>query len=215
MPVAVFSTSAYFHMAICNRYPGREHFAKVPVDDFPLRELAPICYITPTISQIHPAHLFVPGRMQAMTIAPYMVIQPGSFNMPPISCYPLEGFIWVNRDILRILYIHQHFSYACITNSESDWATFCMAAVHNQPAPEKYPVLWTPLLAVSAAKPGAIVELIHFGLDYRHYAVITKLIVADSKFALFRARLLGLPGHSKKLNLSPIYWLMIPQRSIV
>lgn len=191
MPVDIISTADYFRKGMQDRYPGRERYLHIVIEAFPLRDLAPIYCITPTTSPIHPAHLLVPGRTQAMSITPYIIIQPGALMSPPISCYPQRGSLWVNYDILRVLDIYPQFARACTTNDEKDWATFWLASVAKRPLPGKYPALWTPLLAVNLAKPSAIVELIHFSLDYRHYAVLTDVIAIDSKSILFMARLLG------------------------
>lgn len=184
-------------MGLADRYPGRETLIKLDVASLPPRNLPPIRHFASSPAYVHPGHLLIPGRTQALTIAPYTFIQPKSFSAAPITCYPQGGYIWVTKDILRAIHLYSSLIQAYCSGSANYWNVLWWKSIDKLPMSPRYPALWTPTLAAADARSGAVLELIHYSTKHRFYAVITELIVTDPFHALFYAQLLGTLTYSE------------------
>lgn len=190
------TASEYFRMSIVDRYPGRELYLCLALEKLPARDLPILRQAFWPVSCIHPGHLLVPGQAQAATIAPYHVIPFRAHDGLPINCNPQNGELWVTEALYRVIISYDQYNTACVTSAQADWRRLWTTVNRSRPILAKYPILWTPSVAAASAQPGAIVELIHFGMDYRFYAVITDLIAMDGHHVLFYARMLGTLNYS-------------------
>lgn len=204
MTTTYLTVSQYFHMNLVDRYPGRELFCRLVLDHLPERELPVILHYASTGARIHPGHLLIPGRDQFTSIPPYTFLPHNRLDATPVTCWPQTGEIWANPTFYRALKYYGLYQRACATNRLEDWDTLYLSANRYQGFPPQYPILWTPVLAARQAKPGSTIELIHFSLNLRFYAVLTELVALGTPHGLFRARLLGTRNYGTDLAIMSI-----------
>ena len=206
MPASVISLNEVMRRMNFVRYLGSEVYTKIPVHDFPIRDLPPVRIAIPAHVIRHPLHLLVPGQAQVRQSEPYIFIRTlGDPGVPVAYNPPVCGFYWANPDVLRVIYLFALFRYAAYTQSSHNWPHLWTIA-NEKCAPfdiTRYPLLWTPTIAIGDAKPGAFLELIHYATGIRYYAVLTTLTAIDEQHALFHAQILGTGEHST-YNYNPL-----------
>ena len=201
MTLTAIASSDYFLSALALHPNDLEVLVNVTTSALPERDLPLISYSNASQQLIHPAHTFVLGRNQAMMLAPYPVSQ---LDAPELDfCHPCFGDLYVNSVVNQAINHHNELQHACAVNKSASWGRAWKTINSFRNLPPGYPALWTPNIAATLAKPGSVIELIQLANNYHFYSALTDVLVADGRYTVFRADLLGFPRGS--MDPSPVH----------